>query len=257
MSSLKETRRLLRVVHDLRTQCPWDRKQTHRSLAPHLLEEAYEVLEAIENGSPIQLKEELGDLLLQIALHAELSNERKHFNFDEVARVISDKMIRRHPHIYQKKRIRNIKAHMRVWTRMKSQEKPKNHLLEGIPKALPGLQLSQRYGDIASTVGFDWKRPEDVLLKVHEEFGELEKEIISRRKTKSRISMELGDIFFSLSNLARHLRVDAERAAKLSALKFAKRLTRMEDLKRREGKALSDCSPMELEKAWEKAKRHR
>ena len=255
MSSLKETQRLLKVVHQLRQKCPWDSKQTHKTLAPHLLEEAYETLEAIDKRSPKMLKEELGDLLLQVVLHAEISSEKKHFNFEQVAKAIADKMIFRHPHIFQKKAYKDYKSHMKTWTSMKTKENPKKFVLEGIPRALPSLQLSQRYGEIASTVGFDWDNAKQVLNKVKEEIKELEQELKRKRQRPEAISMELGDVFFALSNLSRHLQINAEDCAKQSALKFSKRFTEMEKIKRKEGKKLTDCDLEELEKTWQRIKK--
>lgn len=156
-ANLKETQRLLKVVGELRKKCPWDRKQTHQTLVPYMLEEAYETVDAIETKKPDLLREELGDVLLQIALHAEIAREKGRFSFEDVAKSITDKMIHRHPDIYQKTRVRDMKDHLRNWTRLKNQEKPKRGLLQGIPKALPSLQRAQRYGEIASSVGFDWK----------------------------------------------------------------------------------------------------
>src|SRR5688572_12086259 len=159
MDSLKETQRLLEVVHDLRTKCPWDRKQTHKTLVPYLLEEAYETIDAIDGGSPDEFREELGDFLLQVRLHAGNATERMGFRFEDVAKAIADKMVRRHPHIYGDVKYTSPKQHKKLWTELKAKEKPKRSRLDGIPRAMPALQLSQRYGEIASSVGFDWKKP--------------------------------------------------------------------------------------------------
>src|SRR5208283_2582430 len=145
------------IVHRLRRECPWDRKQTHRSLVPYLLEEAYETVDAIESRKSDLLREELGDLLLQVVLHAELCDEKGEFSFEDVARAIGEKMVRRHPHVFEKqgkKKSTDPKEHQKNWTRLKSKEKPERSLLGGIPHAMPALQLAQRYGEIASSVGF-------------------------------------------------------------------------------------------------------
>jgi tetrapyrrole methylase family protein / MazG family protein len=255
-NGLKETERLLKVVYDLRRKCPWDRKQTHRTLIPYLVEEAYETVDAIESGDEDALREELGDLLLQVVLHAELESQKRRFTFEDVARGIAEKMIRRHPHVYKNEAVAsNLKGHSRNWTKLKELEKPKKTLLEGTPRALPGLQLAQRYGEIAASVGFDWEKASQVLDKVKEELGELETELRRRKKRKVAIELELGDLFFSLANLARHLGVDADAAARKSAAKFADRFTKIEKKKRAEGKSLTDCTMEELDRAWESVKR--
>ncbi len=253
--NLKETRRLLKVVGDLRKKCPWDKKQTHRTLLPYLVEEAYETIDAIERGDSDAMREELGDLLLQVALHSEIASEKHRFDFEDVSKGISEKMIRRHPHIYDNTKFSDLKTHLKNWTNLKAKEKPKKFLLEGIPRALPGLQLSQRYGEIASSVGFDWENAAEVLDKVKEELGELTAEIRAKKPRRSRIEMELGDLLFTLANLARHLRVDADRSARRSAAKFADRFTRLEKNKRRQGKRLQDCPQKELDRAWEALKK--
>lgn len=252
---LSETRRLLEVVHSLRRKCPWDRKQTHRSLVPYLLEEAYETVEAIESGKKDAMREELGDLLLQIVLHAEIASEGEGFAFEQVARAIADKMVRRHPHVFGSTRYKGVKDHSKRWTELKAKEKPKRSLLEGIPKAMPALQLAQRYGEIAGSVGFDWKNAEQVLKKVREELRELEQEVKRRNRDRSAIEGELGDLCFALAQFARHTGLNAERAARRGAIKFSRRFERVERMKKREGRLVSDCSVAELERAWEQVKR--
>lgn len=254
MNTLKETKKLLKVVHLLRKKCPWDSRQTHKSLAPHLLEEAYETLEAIRKRDGEKLKEELGDVLLQVVLHSELAKEKGLFSFEDIAKVVSDKMIRRHPHIWKKDK-KDLKNHMKIWTSIKSSEKNKEHHLTGIPIALPSLQLSARYGEIAASVGFDWDSHREVFKKVTEEIRELKKELDKKRLNKRLISSELGDIFFVLANLCRHLKINAEEAAKMGALKFLKRFSRMEKLIKKKGKKLHECSMYELEIAWKYVKR--
>jgi XTP/dITP diphosphohydrolase len=248
---LTETARLLQVVHELRTQCPWDKKQTHKTLRRYLLEEAYEAADAIETGKSDLLTEELGDVLLQVALHAEIASETKKFDFEKIAKAISAKMIRRHPHIYAKEKAAlDEKTHLKNWTKLKEKEKPKSSLLEGIPKAMPALALAQRYGEIAASVGFDWHCEQDVLEKVDEEFQELLDELNAKNPKMERIEMELGDVLFTLTQFARHLKLDAEGALKRSTAKFESRFTALEKKKKKEGKRLSDCPPDELEKDW-------
>lgn len=253
-SKLKETGRLLKVVGELRRKCPWDRKQTHQTLVPYMLEEAYETVDAIEAKKPDQLREELGDVLLQVALHAEIANEKGSFSFEDVARSITDKMIHRHPDIYEKRQVRDMKDHLRNWTRLKNKEKPKRGLLEGIPRAMPALQRAQRYGEIAGSVGFDWKDAKGALKKVREEVGELEAEARRTKPNKDRVAEEIGDLVFALANLARHLGVDAEAAARSGVSKFADRFSDAEKSLKGSGKKLADCTEAEWEAAWRKAK---
>ena len=151
-------------------------------------------------------------------------------------------MIRRHPHIYQKAKVADIKAHQRNWTRLKSEEKPERSLLGGIPHAMPALQLAQRYGEIASSVGFDWNRADEVLKKVDEELRELRKELRRPSVRRNSVEMELGDVLFTLASLARHLKVNAESSLKRSAAKFSSRFTELEKRKKAKGKTLADCS---------------
>jgi len=253
MKKLKETEKLLKVVNDLRTQCPWDRKQTHQSLAKYLLEEAYEAVDAIHSKNKNSLKEELGDVLLQVALHSEIASEKNVFDFEDVAKYISDKMIRRHPHIYAKEKVLDYKSHMKNWTALKQKEKPKRSLLEGTPKGLPALQLSQRYGEIASSVGFDWNNEKQAMTKVKEELKELQNAIAENSPIS--VEEELGDLLFALTSLARHCHIDAEASLRKSAAKFKLRLETIEKEKKAEGKALSDCTSQELEYAWMHAKK--
>lgn len=253
---IPQTQRLLTIVSELRKKCPWDQKQTHRTLVPYLLEEAYETLEAIREGDAASLREELGDLLLQVVLHAEIASEKSGFGFEEVAQGISDKMVRRHPHIYGEEKVSlDAKTHSQRWTELKQKEKPKKSMLEGTPRSMPALQLSQRYGEIVASVGFDWDDAKGVWAKVEEELAELKKEIRARKPNKKRVQEELGDLIFCVANLARHLGINAEDAGREAAKKFAKRFQSIEKQNKASGKTLSDLTPAEWEKAWVRAKK--
>jgi MazG family protein len=254
-AQLPQTRRFFHIVSELRRKCPWDRKQTHRSLIRYLLEEAYETVDAIESGKPEALREELGDLLLQVFLHAEIARQKGQFSLEEVARNVSEKMVRRHPHVFGQQKLGRATDHARNWTKLKSQEKPNRGLLEGTPRALPALQLAQRYGEIAGSVGFDWRSVEQVWKKVEEERAELRRELRRRRPNRSAIAAELGDLFFSLTQLARHLGLDAEAVARASSVKFSDRFERMELEFRAQGRAVTDNSDAQWEAAWNRAKR--
>lgn len=254
--SCRKTEAFLDVVHELRQKCPWDKKQTHPSLSRYLLEEAYEAAEAMNSEDKESLKEELGDVLLQVALHSEIASEKKWFDFEEVAETISEKMIRRHPHVFGSAEVKDYKTHMKNWTRLKQKEKPKKKILEGIPKALPALQLAQRYGEITSSVGFDWEDVPGVMKKIKEELKELEQELKLKR-SKKRVEEELGDFLFAIVQMARHLGLDAERSLRGSAFKFSHRFDRLEIHLSKKGKTVSDLSPRELEKAWQAIKKQK
>lgn len=252
MQSIPHTEKLLSIVAELRRKCPWDRKQTHRTLIPYLMEEAFEAVDAIRDGDAKALCEELGDVLLQVVLHAEIAAEKGAFDFEQVARGIGEKMVRRHPHVWGDESGEG-RDHSKRWTELKQQEKPKRSMLEGTPRSMPALQLAQRYGEIASSVGFDWEDADGVWKKLEEEIGELRRELKSRKRDKKRMADELGDVAFCLANLARHLGLNAEVASRGAAEKFARRFQAME--KNHDRKQLSRMSPEEWEAAWQKAKK--
>lgn len=253
---LNETRKFLEVVHRLRKECPWDRKQTHKTLVRYLIEETYEAVEAIEAKRWDDLQEELGDLLLQIALHAELASEKKRFDFDAIAKSISEKMIVRHPHVFGdgKTKILSAAAQTKNWSRLKAKEKPEKGLLEGTPKAMPALSLSQRYGEITASVNFDWPDLDETFKKVEEELGELRAEISRKKKNREALEMEFGDVLFVLTRVASKLDIDAERALKKAAAKFEKRFSHMEKNVRKAGRSPSDLTLEEWEAQWGRAK---
>ncbi len=250
-SELVAIQNLLKVVHALRTKCPWDKKQTHKSLVRYLLEEAHEAAEAIQEGDFKNIKEELGDVLLQVVLHSEIAQEKKKFSFEEVCNTISEKMVRRHPHVFGGEK--SPKNNSKRWSELKAKEKPERALLEGTPTSLPALILAQRYGEIASSVGYDWTNTKSLISKVKEELFELEVEI-KKKKTKN-AEMELGDLLFTITNLARHLKIDSEAALRKSSKKFKVRIEKVESKFKAKGKKLKDCTPEELDLAWQQVKK--
>ena len=253
---LDETSEFLRVVERLRKDCPWDKKQTHRTLIPYLLEEAYETIDAIESKKTDRMKEELGDLLLQVVLHAEISKQNGNFDFEEVCRAIREKMVRRHPHVFgDQKGIVSAEDQTKNWSQLKSQEKPKKSLLSGTPKAMPSLQLAQRYGEIAASVNFDWPSVEEVWKKVQEELEEVRVEIRRKKRKHADLEMEIGDLLFVLTRLASHVDVDAERALRRSSEKFRSRFEKVENHFRKAKRNMADCSLRELEAVWKKIKK--
>jgi MazG family protein len=242
--------------------CPWDREQTHMTLRTYLIEEAYEVLEALESGDDEKFAEELGDLLLQVVFHADIAKSEGRFDVAEVIENIHEKMVRRHPHVFGEKRAKDAKAVLKSWEKIKAEErkakgkdtaKPAS-LLDGVSHALPGtmegFQLTRR----AARIGFDWDSPEGVLEKLAEESAELREEIANGSPNAARVEEETGDLMFAAVNLARFLHVDPEIALKKANAKFAARFRKMERFAREGGRELSDVPRNEMELLWNKAK---
>lgn len=249
--------------------CPWDREQTHQSLRTYLIEEAYEVLEALESGNDTKFAEEMGDLLLQIVFHSQIAREDGRFTVSEVIREIHDKMIRRHPHVFGATRAKDSAEVLRNWEQIKAEERraegkkrdsknsidlPKEtSLLDGVSRALPatleGLQLTRK----ASRIGFDWEDSGGVFEKMREETEELKK--VLGNPDQSKIEEELGDLLFAAINLSRFLKVDPEIALKKANAKFARRFRTMEKLARESGREFKDLLREEMENYWEAAKK--
>jgi tetrapyrrole methylase family protein/MazG family protein len=232
--------------------CAWDRKQTHKSLLPYLIEETYEVVEAIENDDPDALKEELGDLLCQIAFHAQLAEEAGEFTFDDSITSINDKLIKRHPHVFEKRRDLKPDEVRDQWEHIKVNSGEKKSVIGGIPKSAPALVKAFRFGEKAGGVGFDWDRAADVLDKVKEEIKEIEQEIDNGDKNK--LEDELGDILFAVSSLARKLEINPEQALNRTLNKFSERFHYIEQKVRESGKRFEDFTLDELEAWWQEAK---
>lgn len=240
--------------------CPWDREQTHMTLRTYLIEEAYEVVEALESGDDAKFSEELGDLLLQVVFHADIAREEGRFTAADVIQGIHDKMVRRHPHVFGEKRAADAKAVLKSWEKIKAaerkakggDEKKPASLLDGVSHALPGtmegFQLTRR----AARIGFDWESAEGVLDKLAEEAGELKREVGAC--DAKRIEEEAGDLLFAAVNVARFLHVDPEIALKKANAKFAARFKSMEALARQGGRELADVPREEMERLWERAK---
>ncbi len=247
---------LVEIMARLRLGCPWDREQTHRTLVPYLIEETYEVVETIEQANLEGLCEELGDVLLQIVFHAQLAAEIGAFTVADVIDALSNKMIRRHPHVFADAVIEDVDAQWRNWEQLKAQEKTgrsRKSRLEGIPLHLGALQRGQRMQEKAARVGFDWPNVSGVLDKLHEELSELAQ---ARREKHddAHVREELGDVFFTLVNLSRCLGIDAETAMREANAKFYQRFSFMEERAATDGKTLSDLTLAELEVLWQLAK---
>lgn len=233
--------------------CPWDRAQTHASLRRYLLEETYEVLEALDEGDQGRLAEELGDLLLQIVLHAQIAGEAGHFTIADVIAGINEKMYRRHPHVFGSGQAHTPEEVMVNWRKIKQKEKGEDRsLLAGIPRALPALARAQKIQERAAAVNFDWPDIEGVWEKLREEAEELRQAAESGRQQE--VEKELGDLLFAAVNLARFLGVDAEEALRRSTDSFARRFSYMEERCRREGRTMEELRPEELDSLWEEAK---
>lgn len=247
---------LVEVMSRLRSGCPWDREQTHRTLVPYLIEETYEVVEAIENDDLEALCEELGDLLLQIVFHSQLGTEVGKFTVADVIDALSNKMVRRHPHVFGDAVIEDVDSQWKNWEKLKAQEKTgqaRKSRLDGIPKHLGALQRGQRMQEKASRVGFDWPGVSGILDKLHEELAELA-EARREKQDDPHIREELGDVFFTIVNLSRALGIDAETAMREANEKFYRRFGFMEQHAAADGKTLSDLSLDELEELWQLAK---
>jgi MazG family protein len=251
---------LVEVMARLRRSCPWDREQTHRSLVPYLIEETYELVEAIEKDDEASLCEELGDLLLQVVFHAQLATEAGRFSIADVIDGLSNKMIRRHPHVFGDRAVAGVADVWQNWEALKSQEaaaQTRESRLDGIPAGLGALQRAQKMQDKASRVGFDWPDARAVTEKIAEELAELaaaQRESTGKPSDDPRLREELGDVLFSVVNFARTLGIDAESALRQANEKFYRRFTYMERRAIAEGRALSDLSLDELEELWQLAK---
>jgi tetrapyrrole methylase family protein/MazG family protein len=235
--------------------CPWDREQTHLSLRPHLLEEAHEALEAIDQEDPASLREELGDLLLQIVLNAQIASETGEFSMADVLEGINRKIIHRHPHVFKDTQLDGVEGVLKNWEKLKEAERKENGvdeekgLLDGAPRSLPALSLAQEYQDRAARVGFDWPSIDPVLQKVHEELGE-----VDQASNEEELTHELGDLLFAVVNLVRWHKIDAESALRGMNRRFAKRFKFIEQQARKNGLKLSEMSLEEMDRFWEEAK---
>jgi len=242
---------VMKRLRDPEQGCPWDLEQDHNSLKPYLIEEAYEVLDAIEDGDAPALCEELGDLLLQIVFHAQLAEERGEFKMTDVEAAIVEKMVRRHPHVFAEPQSGATRDTIRVdWEKQKAAEGKR--ALSGVPRQLPALLRAVRVTEKAARVGFDWKFAEDVLDKVIEEAQEL-KEAIQGGDPKE-MESELGDLLFSLANFGRHIQVDAEDALRKTIDRFTQRFEWVENTLIEQRIPLGDASLEQLDALWEQAK---
>ncbi|GMV66143.1 MAG: nucleoside triphosphate pyrophosphohydrolase [Candidatus Hinthialibacteria bacterium] len=246
--------KLCEIMHRLRSPggCPWDREQTHSSLIKYLIEESYEVAEAIQEGDDPELVRELGDVLLQVVFHSEIASQEGRFTVEDVLQAICHKMIERHPHVFGDARVEDSDAVLKQWEQIKKKERGEDSsILEGIPKTLPALLRAERLQSRAAKVGFDWDHPQQIIEKIEEELSEL-KESLSQGQ--DRIEEELGDLLFTVVNLARFLKMDPENALQECNGKFIQRFQHIEERLRSQGSSVEKASLAEMDALWTDAK---
>jgi len=255
--------RILDIMRTLRAPeggCPWDREQTFATIAPYTIEEAYEVADAIERNDPNDLKDELGDLLFQVVFHSQMAREQGLFDFDDVATAISDKIVRRHPHVFGDGQAGDSAEQTRNWEAIKAEERARKagdkplSVLDGVSLGMPALNRAVKLQKRAARVGFDWDRAVEVLDKIEEEVAELRAEI-EEGAEQFRLEDELGDMLFAISNLARHLKIDPEAALRRANAKFERRFRHMEAAFAAAGENIGEQGLERLETAWQAAKR--
>lgn len=249
---------LTAIIAKLRSKqggCPWDLQQTHKSLISNLLEETYEVIEAINQTNPQSLAEELGDLLMQIVFHAQIAAENDEFNIDDVIQGICTKLIRRHPHVFADTEVKSVKDVMVNWEIIKKQEQPNRNrksILDGIVPYLPALMKAEKVQEKAAEVGFEWDKIDGAVDKLTEELNELQQAL--KNQDAVEIEAEFGDILFSLVNVTRYLKINPELALNNTTDKFIRRFKYIEEQAQLQHRALSDMSLGEMDQLWEKAK---
>jgi nucleoside triphosphate diphosphatase len=262
-TAIERLRQVMRRLRDPVAGCPWDVEQSFATIAPYTIEEAYEVAEAIQNADMAALKDELGDLLLQVVFHAQMADEAKQFDFDAVAEAIADKMIRRHPHVFGEAAVDGTEAQSLAWETQKAAERAAKaqaagvapSALDGVTVGLPALTRALKLQKRAGRVGFDWKDAPPILDKIAEELGELTTEMAAPIRDPARLEDELGDLLFACVNLARHLAVDPESALRSTNAKFERRFRQVETLLAADGKRPEDADLAAMEALWQLVKR--
>jgi len=253
---MNEFNRLVKIVRDLRNPnggCPWDLKQTHKSLIANFVEELYETVEAIEDENPKNLKEELGDLILHIVMQAEIASEEEKFDINDVLKGISDKLVHRHPHVFGDVKMSNAKEVKDNWEKIKLKEKKRESVLEGIPHAMPALIVAHRIQEKAASIGFDWNHEKYAMQKLDEEIKEFEEAY----KNNDKLSMEdeIGDVLFSVVNITRKLNIDAETALRGTIKKFESRFRKVEKYFNDNNIDMKKVTLEKLDEVWDIAKK--
>ena len=240
------------IVKRLRKECPWDKEQTNDSIKANTIEEAYEVVEAIDNKDFTELKKELGDLLLHVVFHTQIAEEEKHFNIDDVIDSIQEKLIRRHPHVFGETKVVDSNEVKKNWEEIKLSE-GRESVLDGVPYKLPALQRAHRLQEKAAKVGFDWEKKSDVWKKVIEEIEEMHQS--EKSETKDKLEKEVGDVFFAMVNYARFLNIHPEDALRRTNEKFIKRFNYVQQKVKETGKAINESNLEEMDKYWNESKK--
>ena len=249
MKTISDLLDIIAALRDPHTGCPWDKEQTHESLRPYVIEEAYEVAAAIED-EPESLTDELGDLLLQVVLHAQIAKEDQRFTFEDIVNVLSQKLIRRHPHVFGDEKAEtaeDVKVH---WERIKKEEKSEEGLLSSMTKGLPALLESYKIGKKVARVNFDWDTIQEIREKVAEELSEVD-EVLEVEGKRQELEEEIGDLLFTVAQLARKADIEPEEALKRANRKFTERFSQMEEIS---DKPLGDIPRETLEKLWQQVK---
>ena len=264
-SPIDRLKTIMAALRHPETGCPWDLKQDFASIAPYTLEEAYEVVDAIERGDTQDLRQELGDLLLQVVFHAQMAEEQGDFSFDDVANAISDKMERRHPHVFGNIQVDGTDAVNANWEDIKAAERSEKRtngdvsdqpdsLMDDIPIPLPGLTRAVKLQKRAARVGFDWQTAAPILAKLREEIDEFSAEMQAETQDKARLTDEFGDMLFVMANIGRHLKLDPETAVRSTNAKFERRFRFIEQKANQNGQSLDDLSLDEMEAYWTQSK---
>ena len=253
----KAFEKLVEIIARLRSEdgCPWDRQQTHESLKGNLLEETYEVMDAIDSGDMAELRAELGDLMMQIVFHAQLADERGDFDIKDAMESIAEKLLRRHPHVFGEAEVASAEEVLHRWEEIKAGEKgfeKRVSILDGVPKTLPALARAMEISKRAVKAGFEWPNLDAVVEKLQEEVGELKDEL--RQGDRERIAEEIGDVLFTIVNVARWMKVDPEDALRAMTKRFADRFKQIEEAARAGGRPLQEMTLQEMDAVWDRAK---
>lgn len=249
---MKEFDRLVKIMRRVKTECPWDREQTHESIRQYFIEETFEVIDAIDEKDDESLVEELGDVQCQVLFHSLLAEERGKFTLADVCNGIADKLVRRHPHVFENIKVKDSGEVLKNWEHIKMKEGKKNSILDGVPKDLPALIKAYRVQNKAGRVGFDWDNIADVVAKISEELGEFKESL--KTNDRDRIEDELGDLLFSIVNLARKIEISPEDALRRTIRKFTARFQYIEKSLKEKGVSIKDASLEEMDELWEEAK---
>ena len=263
MQSMQQLLDIMRALRDPDSGCPWDRQQNFQSLIPYTIEEAYEVADAIERNNYGDIKSELGDLLFQIVFYSQLATEQQAFDFNEVAQSISEKLLRRHPHVFADANIANAEEQTKEWEKLKQQEREAKAAdsssllshLDDVSRTLPSLMRAEKLQKRAAREGFDWPDAKGVMTNIYEELDEVQQELDADVQDHDKIEDEIGDLFFSCINLSRYVGVDAEQSLRKANLKFERRFRELEKMATVKDLQINDMTVDELEGLWQKVKK--